>query len=433
MNTTSIVELQQQAEAGVAKAQLQLGMISLQQQDVRTAMHWLHKAAEQKIPKAAEVIGTLLLTGQGVQQNAELAFEYFRSAGLAGDAQALYRCAELMYRGKEINQDQAGALDCLIASAQQGYPLALRAAAFFLLHQGQAELAEHCLRLAAYAGDPFSQHSLAVLLEAKDTAEAMHWFGLAANAKLSQAKTRFLQLQQNSVVPKPRESEDLASLFTLVSIQLAELTIPATDPTYAVIRLNEVPRVEVIEQVLSQMELDYVIHHASPMLEPAQVVHDNSSTSYHHYRTGQTAALGRSNLDIVLFWLHERITRLVGLTQAQADPSAVIQYLPGQEYKPHLDILPVGSEFVSPQQGGQRQTTALVYLNDDMQGGATVFPKLNIKVQPIKGGVLLFDNCDAAGEFYSDSLHAGTAVEQGEKWVLSCWFRQFTLPGRMSS
>ena len=59
MNTTSIVELQQQAEAGVAKAQLQLGMIALQQQDVRTAMHWLHKAAEQKIAKAAEVIGAL--------------------------------------------------------------------------------------------------------------------------------------------------------------------------------------------------------------------------------------------------------------------------------------------------------------------------------------------------------------------------------------
>lgn len=432
MNTTSIVELQQQAEAGEAKAQLQLGMIALQQQDFRTALQWLHKAAEQKVPKAAEVIGTLLLTGQGVQQNAELAFEYFRSAALAGDAQALYRCAELMYRGKEINLDQRGALDCLIGSAQQGYPLALRAAGFFLARQNKTALAESCLRLAAYAGDPFSQHSLAVLLEAEHQTEAMHWFGLAANAKLSRAKHKFMELQQQAVVPAPRQSEDLAALFAQIKAELAELTIPSADLSLTAVMLHETPKVQVIEQVFSQMELDYVIHHATPMLEPAQVVHDNSSTSYHHYRSGQTAALGGRNLDIVLFWLHERITQLAGLSQLQAEPAAVIQYLPGQEYKPHLDILPVGSEFVSPSQGGQRQTTALVYLNDEMQGGATFFSKLNISVQPVKGSVLIFDNCDQAGEYYPDSLHAGCAVEHGEKWVLSCWFRQFALPGRQS-
>lgn len=432
MNTASLNELQQQAEQGVAQAQLQLGMIALQQADFRTALKWLHKAAEQKVPKASEMIGTLLLTGQGVQQNAELAFEYFRSAGLAGDPQALYRCAELMYRGKEINQDQAGALDCLLGSAQQGYPLALRAAAFFLCRQDKSELAAQCLRLAAYAGDPFSQHSLAVLLESQDQAEAMHWYGLAANANLSRARLKFLQLQQEEVVPQPRDNEDLAALFAAVRTELSSLTMPTTDTAAVVVQLNESPRVQLIEQVFSQMELDYLIHHATPMLEQAQVVHDNASTSYHHYRTGQTAALGRSNLDIVLFWLHERVTRLTGLTQSQAEPAAVIQYLPGQEYKLHLDILPVGSEFVSPSQGGQRQSTALLYLNDDMQGGATAFPKLNLTVQPVKGSVLLFDNCDAAGEYYPDSLHSGCAVEQGEKWVLSCWYRQFALPGRQS-
>jgi len=432
MNTFSFEDLQQQAEEGHAGAQFQLGMHALKQEDFRTALAWLHKAAEQKLPKAAEVIGTLLLTGQGVQQNAELAFEYFRSAGLGGDAQALYRCAELMYRGIEINQDQAGALDCLIASAQQGYPLALRAAAFFLSCQGKVELAENCLRLAAYAGDPFSQHSLARMLEQQDQAEAMHWFGLAANAKLSQAKTRFLQLQSDSIVPAARQSEDLAEIFEQVRTQLSELTIPNSLANAEAKTLHESPTIQLFEQLFNPMELDYVIHHASPMLEPAQVVYDNASTSYHHYRTGQTAALGGRNLDIVLFWLHERITRQIGLTQLQAEPAAVIQYLPGQEYKVHLDILPVGSDLVTPEQGGQRQVTALLYLNDDMQGGATAFPKLNLSVHPVRGTLLVFHNCDAKGEYYPDSLHAGTAVEQGEKWVMSCWYRQFAMPGRQS-
>ena len=428
MNTLLNEEIRQQAIAGDGKAQLQLGMYYLQQQDIRSAFDWLHKAAEQKVAKAAEVIGTLLLTGQGVQQNAELAFEYFRSAGLGGDAQALYRCAELMYRKIEINQDQPGALACLIGSAQQGYPLALRAAGFFFLRQDKAVLAEQCLRLASYADDPFSQHSLGVLLEKESPSEAMHWFGLAANTGLSRAKAKFLHLQQQNIVPSGKEVEDLATIFAQVQTELAELVIPTEFAAVNSKVLHEQPKVQLLEQVFSALEMDYVMHHAAPMLEPAQVIHDNASSSYHQYRTGQTAALGGRNLDIVLFWLHQRIVKLTGLTSAQAEPAAVIQYLPGQEYKPHLDILPVGSELVTPANGGQRQTTALLYLNDDMTGGATLFPKLDVSVQPVKGTLLVFDNCDQQGEFYPDSLHSGSAVEQGEKWVLSCWFRQFPLP-----
>jgi TPR repeat protein len=429
MNTLTVAQLQLQAEQGDAGAQLQIGLLALKQEDFRTALHWLHKAAEQQVPKAAELIGTLLLTGRGVTQNVRLAFEYFRSAALAGDAQALYRCAELMYRGVEIGQDQAGALDCLIAAGQQGYPLALRTAAFFLIRQHKAELAEHCLRLAAYAGDPFSQHSLALLLQSKDPAEAMHWFGLAANAKLSRAKSRFIQLQQESVTAKPRETEDLAALFELVRSQLEDLHIPTEASCSASTKLNGTPHLQVFEQVMDQMEVDYVIHHATPMLEPAKVVYDNASASYHQYRTGQTAALGGRDLDIVLYWLHERISKLIGLTQAQAEAAAVIQYLPGQEYKLHLDILPVGSDLVAPERGGQRLATALLYLNDDLQGGETVFPKLDLSIRPVQGSLLFFINCDDKGDYYPDSLHAGAVVEQGEKWVMSCWYRQFALPG----
>jgi prolyl 4-hydroxylase len=63
-----------------------------------------------------------------------------------------------------------------------------------------------------------------------------------------------------------------------------------------------------------------------------------------------------------------------------------------------------------------------------MTGGDTLFPKLELAVQNKKGQVMIFDNCDSDGNFYPDSLHCGTAVEQGEKWLLSCWFRQFALP-----
>ena len=86
-------DLKQAAESGQAAAQYRYGAILLQQGAIESAFSWLHKAAEQGVHRATELIGTLILTGHGVKPDAALAFEYFRRAGQAGDAQALFRCA----------------------------------------------------------------------------------------------------------------------------------------------------------------------------------------------------------------------------------------------------------------------------------------------------------------------------------------------------
>ena len=77
------------------------------------------------------------------------------------------------------------------------------------------------------------------------------------------------------------------------------------------------------------------------------------------------------------------------------------------------------------QRGGQRLVTALRYLYDVEGGGCTRFTNLQLDVQPVKGSLLLFHNCErGSSKRHSDGLHAGMPVTAGEKWAANLWFRQ---------
>jgi hypothetical protein len=72
---------------------------------------------------------------------------------------------------------------------------------------------------------------------------------------------------------------------------------------------------------------------------------------------------------------------------------------------------------------GQRAFTVLVYLNEDLEGGETDFPRVGLRHRGRKGDALVFRNVDAHGQPDRRTLHAGLSPSQGEKWVLSIWIR----------
>ena len=65
----------------------------------------------------------------------------------------------------------------------------------------------------------------------------------------------------------------------------------------------------------------------------------------------------------------------------QGEPLQILRYQPGQEYRPHFDWLDVGN---------RRVMTALIYLNDDYEGGETAFTKTGLKVKGRTGDVIIF-------------------------------------------
>lgn len=124
--------------------------------------------------------------------------------------------------------------------------------------------------------------------------------------------------------------------------------------------------------------------------------------------------------------LSQRTADLVGLPLAHAESVQMINYGPGQEYKPHYDAWMAGTETGDRclSHGGQRLVTCLFYLNDVDAGGGTFFPRLDIEVMPRPGRLVLFHNCfPGTTERHPSSLHGGLPPDSGVKWACNLWFR----------
>lgn len=58
----------------------------------------------------------------------------------------------------------------------------------------------------------------------------------------------------------------------------------------------------------------------------------------------------------------------------------------------------------------------MVYLNDIEHGGATVFPELDIGVNPRKGSAVFWYNLKENGDGDTRTIHAACPVLYGSKW-----------------
>lgn len=142
------------------------------------------------------------------------------------------------------------------------------------------------------------------------------------------------------------------------------------------------------------------------------------------YRVADGAWLS-NDLDIVKT-LKNKISSECGVPVENMEGTHIVKYEIGGEYKVHHDFFHPNESYFDSQvkRGGQRTKTALVYLNDDFSGGETEFPKMNIKVNPKKGKLVLWDNMREDGSLDYDSLHAGLPVETGTKYIAVVWMRE---------
>ena len=213
-----------------------------------------------------------------------------------------------------------------------------------------------------------------------------------------------------------------------LSAQLAEMPNSLDTPDRAVEMLFviESPRVVLFGNLLSDDECDLLISQSRDKLQRSSVV--NASTGaydVHPHRTSSGTYFKRGENEL-LQRIEKRIAELVDCPIEQGEPIQVLHYEPGGEYKPHYDYFdpahPGNKEVLA--QGGQRIATLIMYLNDVTRGGSTVFPEIGLDVLPRKGHAVYFAYCDEAGALDARTLHGGSPVGSGEKWIATKWFRQ---------
>jgi len=189
--------------------------------------------------------------------------------------------------------------------------------------------------------------------------------------------------------------------------------------------LNLNPMVSVHDDVFDAATADHAIALARDKLQRSGVVGFSGATES-DARTSHHAGLDQWS-DPVLTALVERLSALVRLPPENAEPIKVIRYHGDEKFDLHLDAFsgftPGVAEALAS--GGQRLFTTLCYLGDTDAGGLTEFPRLKIVVRPRLGRVLAWSNAvPGTDDPHPDSVHVGHPVTDGDKWVLSVWWRE---------
>jgi prolyl 4-hydroxylase len=142
------------------------------------------------------------------------------------------------------------------------------------------------------------------------------------------------------------------------------------------------------------------------------------------YRTSDSSDLHRWSDDV--FAIDERIANLLGIPSENAETLQGQRYAPNQQFRAHCDYFHETSSYWQSmlETGGQRTWTAMAYLNQVEEGGATWFPRAGIRFKPKRGLLVIWNNMMADGTPNYDTLHEGMRVVEGTKYIVTKWFRE---------
>jgi predicted 2-oxoglutarate/Fe(II)-dependent dioxygenase YbiX len=144
-----------------------------------------------------------------------------------------------------------------------------------------------------------------------------------------------------------------------------------------------------------------------------QGTNQNARTNYH---LGITACAQELNNNVAQN-IHNQMYLLLlastipyaqkqGLEEMHHEPYTMLRYRDGQEYKAHADgFTNIG-----------RSVSAIVYLNDDYEGGEVEFVNFGIKIKPESGMLLLFPSNYAY-------RHIAHPVTNGTKYAIVTWIK----------
>ncbi|MBJ7441807.1 MAG: 2OG-Fe(II) oxygenase [Sphingopyxis sp.] len=180
--------------------------------------------------------------------------------------------------------------------------------------------------------------------------------------------------------------------------------------------LSVSPKVAVARALFTPAECAHIAALSAPKLVPSVVVDPTTRREIPHpIRTSEGTVLGPIQQDLVIHALDQRLAAVTGSRVEQGEPLTVLRYAPGQQYRLHHDCL--------PGEANQRVMTAIVYLNDDYDGGATQFPAIDTEFRGRTGDAIVFANTLVDGGVDERSRHAGLPVTRGEKWICTRWIR----------
>lgn len=202
--------------------------------------------------------------------------------------------------------------------------------------------------------------------------------------------------------------------------------IHACDRDIRVLLRVQRPVVAVLGNVLSHDECDELIRRSRDKLKRSTTVEPATGAFAVIANRSSEGTYFTINADSFIARLDQRVSALMNFPVDHGEGLQILHYNGGGEYRPHFDYFPPDEPGSAMQMkvGGQRVSTLVMYLNDVEAGGATVFPKLGLRVCPTKGSAVYFEYTNSQSQVDPMTLHAGAPVTRGEKWIVTKWMRQ---------
>ena len=193
-----------------------------------------------------------------------------------------------------------------------------------------------------------------------------------------------------------------------------------------ILPLSEQPRILTLPGFVTRQACDWIIGRASERMAAAEVFDPSTGLGRRHaVRSNSACVFQLMDMDLIMVLLRERILRATGLPPYGLEPLQVLKYEPGQSFDWHVDYLTPDQPGLARDMAekGQRIATALVYLNDDYEGGETAFESTGLRHRGARGDGVLWANTLPDGRPDTLTRHAGLPPTKGVKWVVSQWCR----------
>ena len=124
--------------------------------------------------------------------------------------------------------------------------------------------------------------------------------------------------------------------------------------------------------------------------------------------------------------LYDIISRLFHIPQSRFESLQIVKYTPQQYFKWHYDACNPEDPWCQNQIqrfGGQRLFTVLLYLNDAYKGGETQFVENGLNIKGRTGDAIAFRNLTPEKTIEPRSLHQGSELIDGTKYIANIWIR----------
>ena len=435
----------------------------------------LRRAAEAGWLEAEVTLGNVFAQVPLLPDADRQAVEHYRRAAALGHPMAQDRLADLYMIGRGVPQDDAQALQWIQRTAEQAYPLAQCNLAYMLAEGIGADTDDYAatgwyLRAAAQ-GEPRAYFNLGLRYQhgfgtAPDNTQAWAWMALAAHAaypgaevelrgieaglppaKLAEGRSLMQRIADNfaglrqRLERSPEAQTSVAAYRQVVEDHFATLDVAAfaleggrrpagtgrsrhTPGERRVIAAA--PRIFTVDDFMSRPECAHFLWLASPNLKGAETARDRGEQAAFN---GSAATLRGMLCDPVVRNLERRIAAGFGLLASHVEPLSVLRYESGHSYAPHIDYFRADRLADNERIGdraGQRVASFLVYLRAPAGGGETHYLEIDRKVAGRERMALYHFNCDEQGTPDPSTLHTGTPVIAGEKWLARTTLRELS-------